>query len=92
MVGLIFKLLGFFAVIIFGALLILNITNVWDPGTLSVTAPDRSACETYAMTNFPDREIQLMEVRFIFTAENYGWGCYYEFGNFEVETVSPMPR
>lgn len=92
MVGLIFKILGFFAAIIVGILLILNITNVWNPGTLSLTPPDRSACERYATTNFPKRNIQLMEVRFIFTAENYGWGCYYEFGNFDVRTVSPMPE
>ena len=35
MVGLIFKIGAFFAVIIFGILVLLNITNVWDPGTVS---------------------------------------------------------
>lgn len=92
MVGLIFKILGFFAGLILITLLILNITNAWNPGTLSVTAPSREPCERYAAANFPEREIQLMEVRFIWTAKDYGWGCYYEFGNFDVQTVTPMPK
>ena len=92
MIGLIFKILGFFAALIVGALIVLNITNVWNPGTLSLTAPDREACARYAAATFPKREIQLMEVRWIVTAQNYGWGCYYEFGNFDVRTVTPMPK
>jgi hypothetical protein len=92
MIGLIFKIGAFFAALILGILLLLNITNAWNPGTLSLTAPDRAICQRYALANFPKREIQLMEVRWIATAENYGWGCYYEFGNFDVMTVTPMPE
>jgi hypothetical protein len=90
--GLIFKIGVFFAILIGGALIALNALNIWNPGTLSWTAPDRGICERYAVANFPDREIQLLEVRWVITAQNYGWGCYYEFGDFEVETVTPMPE
>lgn len=92
MVGLIFKIGAFFAVIIFGILIVLNVTNAWDPGTVSLTAPDKEPCERYAATYFKGREIQLLQVRWVMTAENYGWGCYYEFGNFDVRTVTPMPK
>ena len=92
MVGLIVKILGFFVVLILVALLILNITNVWDPGTLSFTAPDRAPCERYAAQHFPNTDIELMQVRFVVTAENYGWGCVYEFGDFNVQSVTPMPK
>lgn len=92
MVGLIFKILGFFAGLILIGLVILNVTNTWNPGTLSVTAPDKEPCERYAAAYFPKRDIQLLQVRWVMTMKDYGWGCYYEFGNFEVITVTPMPR
>lgn len=91
MVGLIAKIGGFFAVLIFGTLILLNVTNVWNPGTVSLTAPDREPCERYAVQHFKGRKIQLTQVRWVFTAQDYGWGCYFEFGNFEVRTVTPMP-
>jgi hypothetical protein len=92
MVGLIVKILGFFAGLIVIALLILNITNLWNPGTLSITAPDKEPCVRYAATHHKDRTIELLVVRFVFTEQNYGWGCYFEFGDFDVETVTPMPK
>jgi hypothetical protein len=92
MVGLILKLIAFFAAVVLIALVALNATNVWNPGTLSLSAPDKGACERYAQATFPKREIQLLEVRWIVTAQNYGWGCYFEFGDFDVLTVTPMPE
>jgi hypothetical protein len=92
MVGLIVKILGFFASLIVVGLLILNITNVWNPGTLSFTAPDVEPCKRWLEQHHPNRSVELTEVRFIFTAKDYGWGCYFEFGDFDVETVSPMPK
>ncbi len=92
MVGLLAKILGFFAAVILVILLILNVTNVWDPGTLSVTAPDQAPCERYAAVHHKDRRIELLQVRWVMTAENYGWGCYFEFGDFDVQTVTPMPE
>ncbi len=92
MIGLIFKVFLAIAVLIGGALLALNITNVWDPGTLSLTAPSVDACQRWVTANHPDRPTELVEVRWIWTAENYGWGCYFEFGDFDVLTVSPMPK
>jgi hypothetical protein len=91
-IGLLFKVFAFFAILIGGALVALNATNVWNPGTLSWSAPDRSICERYAAVNHKDRDIQLLEVRWVVTSQNYGWGCYFEFGDFEVETVTPMPE
>ncbi len=93
MVGLIFKLGFFFLGIIFAILVVLNMTNVWNPGTVSVTAPDVAPCHRYIETYYKDKSTpELVQVRWIMTMQNYGWGCYIEFGDFDVITVSPMPK
>lgn len=92
MLGLIFKIGGFFTALILGALIILNITNAWNPGTLRLTAPGREPCVRYAVQHFEGRKPRLTEVRWIFTAQDYGWGCSFEFGDFDVRTVTPMPE
>jgi hypothetical protein len=92
MIGLILKIFFAIGVLIAGTLVALNVTNVWDPGTLSLTAPDDQACHRWLASNHPNRTTELVQVRWIWTAQNYGWGCYIEFGNFDVLTVTPMPR
>lgn len=92
MLGLIFKIFGFIAGMIAVALIALNATNVWNPGTLSLTAPSEEPCHRYAQVNHPNKPTQLVQVRWIMTAQNYGWGCYFEFGDFDVMTVTPMPK
>jgi hypothetical protein len=92
MVGLIFKIGLFFAIVIAILLFVLNITNVWNPGTISVTAPDVAPCHRWIETYHKGRDPQIVQVRWIMTMKDYGWGCYIEFGDFDVETVSPMPK
>ena len=92
MIGLIAKIGGFFVALIAVALIVLNITNVWNPGTLSWSAPDVAPCHRWVEANRPGRDPQLVQVRWVWTGQNYGWGCYVEFGDFEVETVTPMPK
>lgn len=92
MIGLILKVFLTIGVLIAGALLALNVTNVWDPGTLSVTAPSVDRCHRWLAANHPNRPTELVQVRWVWTAKDYGWGCYIEFGDFDVLTVTPMPE
>ena len=93
MVGLIFKIGMFFVGLIAIGLVILNMTNVWNPGTIAITAPDVEACHRYIQTHYKEKATpELVQVRWIMTMQNYGWGCYIEFGDFDVVTISPMPK
>lgn len=92
MIGLIVKIFTMFGAVILAVLIVLNVTNVWDPGTISLTAPDQAPCDRYAAATWPNRSPREIDVRWIVTAENYGWGCYFEFGDLVVETVTPMPE
>jgi hypothetical protein len=92
LIGLIAKIGLFFAAIIVALLVVLNMTNVWNPGTLRWTAPSVEPCRRYVAATFPRSEPQIVEVRWIWSAKNYGWGCHFEFGNLDVRTVSPMPE
>ncbi|MEX0875007.1 MAG: hypothetical protein WD646_06970 [Actinomycetota bacterium] len=92
MVGLILKVFFFISVLVVGTLVALNATNVWNPGTLRLTAPSVDACHRWAEINRPNDPTELVEVRWIWTSQNYGWGCHFEFGDFDVLTVTPMPK
>ena len=92
MIGLILKVFVVIGVLITGTLLALNVANVWNPGTLAITAPDVDACHRWLAANHPNRQTELVQVRWVWTAKDYGWGCHIEFGDFDVLTVSPMPR
>jgi hypothetical protein len=92
MIGLIIRVLAFFVGVIVAILLALNITNVWNPGTLAWTAPDKAPCVEYAKGQFKDKGPPVViDVRWIMTQQNYGWGCYYEFRDFSSATVTPIP-
>lgn len=91
MLGLIFKILGFIAAIIFAVLLILNITNVWNPGTLSLSMPNVEPCQRYAQQFF-ESQPNVIEVRWIMTAKDYGWGCFFEYDISSTQTLTPMPK
>jgi hypothetical protein len=92
MLGLLFKVFLFFAVIIFGVFAILDVTNVWNPGTLALTRPGVEPCQRYADQYLRDRKPHIVEVRWIMTSQNYGWGCYFEYDISDSITVSPMPK
>lgn len=92
MIGLIFKVFAFFGILIAAALIALNITNVWNPGTISLTTPDVEPCRRWLEANHRGRTTELVQVRWIWTTQNYGWGCYVEFSDFDVITVTPMPE
>lgn len=95
MIGLIIKILGFVVGVIAAILLVLNITNVWNPGTLSFTPPSNATCVQYAK-NYLEKQHgtpTVVDVRWIMTQQNYGWGCYYEFGDISNQmTVTPIPK
>jgi hypothetical protein len=90
--GLIFKVLLFFAIIIFGLAALLNFTDTMTWGTMSLSTPDVAACQRFLDARGDTRRPELMQVRWIWSAKEYGWGCAYEWDDFEVETVTPMPE
>jgi hypothetical protein len=91
MLGLIVKIFGFIAAIIFAVLLILNVTNVWNPGTLSLSTPSVEPCQRYAQQFFKSPP-HLIEVRWIMTSKDYGWGCFFEYDISTTQTLTPMPQ
>lgn len=88
MIGLIFKVLLCFAVLIFGTLVALNAKDVVRPGTIAVKAPDAEPCRRAVEHLDP----LYVHVRWVWHAKAYGWGCFYELGNGDTYTIAPMPR
>jgi hypothetical protein len=92
MIGLIVKVFAFFGVLIIGALMALHFTGTWTAGTVRLTAPDVAPCHRWVEANHPNRDPVLVQVRWIWAAEDYGWGCHIEFSTFNIVTVTPMPE
>jgi hypothetical protein len=92
MVGLIFKVFTMIAGVIAVVLIVLAITHTWEPGTLSLSQPKLEPCQRYAKAAFAQNPPKIIDVRWLLTAKNYGWGCYFEFSDFTSETVTPMPK
>lgn len=92
MIGLILKVLSFFFVLLLGFAALLNFTDTMTWGTVSLTTPKVDACQRFLDARGEKRTPELMQVRWIWTLEEYGWGCYFEWGDFNIETVTPMPE
>jgi hypothetical protein len=89
MLGVIAKVLLFFALVIVGIAVALNATDKATWGTLAFSPPDPEPCFRYSET-LKSRPV-LTEVRWIWTTNGYGWGCHLEFGDASSGTVTPMP-
>jgi hypothetical protein len=90
MVGLIAKVLFACLLVVAGILTALNQTGLATWGTISFKQPAVEPCERYA-TRLPNEPV-LIEVRWAWVVDEYGWGCYFEFGDDSKATVTPMPK
>jgi hypothetical protein len=90
MVGLILKLWLFIVILLVGALVILDLTGVAKPGTLSFVQPNVAPCKRLAQAD--SRGPHVVEVRWIWEPKAYGWGCYFEYNISDTRTVIPMPK
>ena len=87
MIGLIFKVLLCFAVLIFGTLAGLNAAGVVKPGTIAARTPDVEPCRQAVAHLNP----LYVHVRWVWHAKAYGWGCFYELDDGSTHTIAPMP-
>ncbi len=90
MLGIIAKVLLFLALVAGGIAFALNATDAATWGTISFSQPDRAPCRAYA-DRLKSKPV-LVEVRWIWSARAYGWGCYLEFSDDSKGTVTPMPN
>jgi hypothetical protein len=90
MLGLIAKVLAMCTLVVAGVVVALNYTNAATWGTISLTPPARDACDRLADTFRSDPV--LVEVRWAWVQRNYGWGCYFEFGDDSKAHIVPFPR
>ncbi len=90
MIGMILKLWLFILGLLVVVLVILNLTGVFKPGTLSFSKPDATPCEKIAATY--TRKPHVVEVRWIWNPKSYGWGCYFEYDVSTSQTITPMPK
>ena len=90
MFGLIAKVLLLCAVVLAGTVVALNQTGAATWGTIRLSAPDRAPCDRLADT-FKNHPV-LTEVRWAWVQKNYGWGCYFEFGDDSKAHIVPFPR
>ena len=88
MIGLIFKLLLGFVVLVAGTLFALNATGVAKPGTIAVRTPAVEPCRRAVEHLRP----LYVHVRWVWHAKAYGWGCFYELDDGATYTIAPMPR
>jgi hypothetical protein len=79
MLGLIAKVLALCLFVVAGMVVALNQSGAATWGTIRLTAPDRAPCDRLA-TTFKNPPL-LTEVRWAWVQHQYGWGCYYEFGD-----------
>lgn len=88
MIGLIFKLIAMFLALVLGTLVVLNYAGVVKPGTIAIRTPDVAPCrQAVAALN-----VEYVHVRWVWHAQAYGWGCFYELENGSTGTIAPMPR
>jgi hypothetical protein len=92
MIGLIFKLIAMFLVLVFGTLVGLNAADVVKPGTISLTAPDPEPCRRTVAGKQLGQRVMYVHVRWVWHAKAYGWGCFYELEDGSTGTIAPMPR
>jgi hypothetical protein len=92
MVGLILKVLFFCALIVFALAALLNFTDAATWGTMSWSAPDVAPCHRIVEERDTNQTPEIVQVRWIWSIKEYGWGCYIEWDDFEVETITPMPE
>jgi hypothetical protein len=90
MIGLIAKIWGMFLAFIFVILVILALTGVCKPGTISLSKPDVAPCQAIIDREKPKPHI--VEVRWLWEPKAYGWGCYYEYDISTHRTITPMPK
>jgi hypothetical protein len=90
MIGLLLKLWLFIFGLVLIALVILNLTGVFKPGTISLHKPDAAPCQRLAAAdkNHP----RVVEVRWLWNAKSYGWGCYFEYDISDSRSITPMPK
>ncbi len=90
MLGLLVKLWLFIIGAVAILLVVLNITGVFKPGTISLHKPDGTPCQRIAAAdvNHP----RIAEVRWLWNPKAYGWGCYFEYDIGDSRTVAPMPK
>jgi hypothetical protein len=88
MVGLIFKILLGFALLVGGTLVGLNAAGVAKPGTIALRVPDVEPCRRAVAELRPE----YVHVRWVWHAKAYGWGCFYELEDGTTHTIAPMPR
>ena len=90
MIGLIVKLWLFIAVLVVAVLVVLNLTGVFKPGTISFRKPDVAPCQRAIAGE--KRTPNVIEVRWLWEPKHYGWGCYYEYDISDTRTIAPMPK
>jgi hypothetical protein len=90
MIGLILKFWLFIFGLLVVVLVILNLTGVFKPGTLSFHKPDGAPCQRIAATDKAHPHV--VEVRWIWNPKAYGWGCYFEYDVSTSKTITPMPK
>jgi hypothetical protein len=88
MIGLIFKVLLMLSLLVAGGLVALNAAGVVSPGTIAIQKPAVEPCQR-ALQN---EDAVYIHVRWIWSAEAYGWGCFYEQSNGRTRTLVPMPN
>jgi hypothetical protein len=91
-IGLIAKVLLFFAILITAALVILDLTGVAEHGTISLSQPSVEPCRRAVAALQPPQHPVLVQVRWIWEPKGYGWGCFWENEDATRHTIVPMPR
>lgn len=91
MIGLIAKVMFALGLVIAGIVFALDRTGVATIGTVGFSAPAVEPCHRYAEQRLQSRPV-LTEVRWIWEPKDYGWGCYFEFGDDSKATITPMPK
>lgn len=90
MIRTIIKTVVIITVLVVGTLWVLNALDIAKPGTIAYNAPDREPCR-----RLPEAKgAFLINARWIWTLDGYGWGCTYEYDSpvGRTATVVPMPK
>jgi hypothetical protein len=90
MLGLIGKVMLAIVLVVGGIVVALNYTGAATWGTIKMSAPDREPCDRLAST-FRNKPV-LTEVRWAWVSKDYGWGCYFEFGDDSKAHITPFPK
>lgn len=91
MLGLIAKVMFALVVLVAGIVFALDRTGVATMGSVSFRTPAVEPCVRYAQQRLQSKPV-VTEVRWIWEPQEYGWGCYYEFGDDSKATITPMPK